>query len=482
MRGAAQRFEFSLTCVCIGIGLATVAGCALRGYQPAPLDPAASARAFESRTSDVPGLRQYMLAHGYAGAWPVQSWGLPELTLLAFYYHPDLQVARARVAAARAEAAIASQRAMPTVTPLLEHHSASGEGQTSPWSVGFEVEIPLGGSSRRAALRERHAHLADAAALRVGSAAWEVRARLRLQLVDYFAALREADLLDEELREKQALVKLLERRVQLGALSATEAGSASLALAETQSRLRTARAAQERALTGLAKALAMPLPAVRQVVFDFAAFDRLEKPPPDSQAQRAALLNRVDLRSQLLEYAAADADVKLEVARQYPSFALRPGYLWDQGDNIWSLALGVLLPPALGNRAGIEAAEARRALAAQEFMRLQNQTIAQAEGARAVYANLTASVAAAEDSSALQRTQLQQQQKRFDAGYADRVELTQARLQAAAASRAALAARVDALRAQGELEDALQAPLAGAPLPSVPVDSPSLQTSTLTRQ
>jgi outer membrane protein TolC len=68
--------------------------------------------------------------------------------------------------------------------------------------------------------------------------------------------------------------------------------------------------------------------------------------------------------------------------------------------------------------------------------------------------------------SATQLARSQQTQKRFDAGYADRVELTQARLEAFAVERNAQSARVEARRALGNLENALQRPLAGGPLPA----------------
>jgi len=59
-------------------------GCTLQRYQPAPLDPDASAQRFESRTTDAPALKQYILEHGHpASDWPVQRWSLADLTLLA---------------------------------------------------------------------------------------------------------------------------------------------------------------------------------------------------------------------------------------------------------------------------------------------------------------------------------------------------------------------------------------------------------------
>jgi hypothetical protein len=56
--------------------------------------------------------------------------------------------------------------------------------------------------------------------------------------------------------------------------------------------------------------------------------------------------------------------------------------------------------------------------------------------------------------------------KQFDAGYADRLELTLAQLGTLAAQRNAVAVESEAQRALGALEDALQMPLVGGPVPS----------------
>jgi hypothetical protein len=55
--------------------------------------------------------------------------------------------------------------------------------------------------------------------------------------------------------------------------------------------------------------------------------------------------------------------------------------------------------------------------------------------------------------------------KQFDAGYADRVELTLTQIETLTAQRNALAVAGEAQRALGALEDALQIPLTGGPLP-----------------
>jgi outer membrane protein TolC len=407
-----------------------------------------------------------MLAHGHpTSEWPVQRWGLADLTLLAFYYRADLELARAQAAAARAQAAAVALRAPIGLKPVVWHHSLQPPETTGPWSLGFEVEIPLGGTGRREAISEQYGSLAEAAELGVGSVAWAARSEVRARFLDCYAAGRTLELLDTEARERRSLVTLLERRFEMGAGSALELGSARLKLAEVEGQIQSAQLAREQSLGALSRALGLPLTAVRGMSFDFAALEQTPVSPNDREVQRTALLNRLDVRAKLLEYAAADAAVKLEIARQYPTVTLSPGYLWDQGDNIWSLIATVLVPVA-GNKPAIEAAQAGRKAAARDFLVLQGKVISDADGAQARYQKAQEGAVSARRVVDLQSARDQKAKKQFDAGYTDRVELTLAHLEALAVERNALSVGLETQRALGALEDALQVPLAGAPEPS----------------
>jgi outer membrane protein TolC len=445
-------------------GSIALSGCALQSYRAAPLDPGASAQRFEARTLDSPALKEYMLTHGLSAAqWPVERWGLTELTLAAFHDHPDIDVARAQAKALRAEGAAAPRPPL-GVTPRVEHHSQRTPEQSSPWSLGFEVQIPLSFAATGDAVRSRYDALAQAADLRIGATAWEVRSRVRARLLDVYSNTAEVDLLAREVRERETLLALLEQRLQAGAISSVEANSGQLALVDARTRLQLARSAAERSFAALAEALSLPVAVVRSLQLDYAELQRPAAVPQDSEARRAALLKRLDIRAKLLEYAAAEAEVKLEIARQYPSISISPGFLWDQGDNVWSLA-ATLIPAVMGNRPAVAAAQARRAVEGAQFRALQDHVIAQAQGAEAVYAGVLQALAQAEHAGSLQAAHAQQVERQFAAGYADRVELTAAHLETIVAQRGALAVLTEALRAQGALEDALQVPLAGGPLP-----------------
>jgi hypothetical protein len=139
---------------------------------------------------------------------------------------------------------------------------------------------------------------------------------------------------------------------------------------------------------------------------------------------------------------------------------------------VWSLALDLVLPGGLTYGPLIGAAEARREAAAQHALQQQASVIAQADTALATYREAVLREQAAVRTTQTQVARSGQLQRRFDAGDLDRLELLLGRFEGLLVERHAQAARIDAQRALGALEDALQVPLAGAPAPRAASPAP----------
>lgn len=447
------------------------AGCARQPYAPRPLDMEEAARRHAARTLTAPELGQAVRARGsFRADWPPAQWGLDALTLAAFHYRDELQAARARGAAARANVEVAAQRAPWRAAPRIERHSGEGERDT-PWSLGFELELPLASAARRSAAVGRAQAQAQAAELEVGEQAWRIRRELRAQLLDLHAARRDVDSLERELAAHREVVDMLERRLQEGYAGASEVDAARLRLAEAMAELHDARTRAARALGGVAQAIGVPTQALTAIEFSFASFDALPQLPEAAHLRRDALVNRLDLRRSLLDFEAADAEVKLAVAQQYPSFSITPGFLWDQGDNVWSLAVDLLLPATLTHGPALRAAQAQREASATQALALQSAVLGEVDACAAVYARARGAADAAQQALHPQQARSAQIQRRFDGGQADRLELTLSRIEALLVERRAANARVQAQRALGELEDAMQQPLPGGPADPVEQDT-----------
>ena len=123
---------------------------------------------------------------------------------------------------------------------------------------------------------------------------------------------------------------------------------------------------------------------------------------------------------------------------------------------------------------GIAEAEARRKEAAAAFLQTQAQVIEKSERALAVYQAALGEVAEAQSLYQLQEAQVQRVQENIRAGADYRLSLDGARIQASILGRARLDALARAQRALGDLEDAVQRPLAPGEMPPISLESPSL--------
>lgn len=448
-----------LSCLATVIALAA---CSTVPYQARPLDAQATAAEFMARSADVDGLKGFAIANGYEPqAWPPSQWALRELTLVALYFHPDIHLARAHAQVAHAQSVSAAQPQPWSGRLKPEYHSRTLPDTNGPWTLGLELEIPLVAQGKRAARVERSAFLADAADLDIANTAWAVRARVRDRYLDLQASGDALAVLDAQLAARKDMLGLVERRVQAGMLSARDLGVERVTYAQLELARSQELARQQRARADLAAATGLSLEVFERMTVHF---DADVVPGIDLEAgalRRMALRNRLDVHRKLLEFGAADAEVKQAVAAQNPEVTLGPGYAWDQGDNIWSLALGLSLPSAAQARAAIREAQARRALAAEQFAATQSEAISLAERAGARYRLARERMTAAELQLQVQREQESRIARQFDAGAADRLQRAVARLETLASQSLLQAATVDLRQAVSQLEDAVQHPLLG---------------------
>lgn len=422
-------------------------------------------RAFEARTLDNPELQDYVASHldtGQASA-PVRTWNLQTLTLAAFYFSPDLDLARAKNATADAGIQTASQRANPSLQ-LPFQYAINPKPGDSPYALGLGLDIPIETAGKRGYRVAQASQLSAAARFEVGNAAWKVRSRLRAQLLELFVARRRSRLLDRQVRARQQVVEMLDKRLVVGAISAPDVQQAGAAL--TQERLDLSQTNRQvfDALAGAAAVIGLPVRELEKADIRLDAFAADPPELPDAAARERALLNRVDLLASLADYEASQAALQLEVANQYPDIHLGPGYTFDAGVHKFGLSLtGVELPLFNRNQGPIAEAAARRKEAAARFTAAQAQAITEAERAAAHYRAALASQRLSDSLHTAREWQLAAVRKSFDVGETDRLSVALAEVDANSAALAQEDALVGVQRAVGELEDAMQVPLSASP-------------------
>lgn len=449
MKRPFRRYYFAL------IFPAVLSGCV--GYQPQPLKPAQTAARFEARRLSDPDLVAFLSAHGIAA--PVQ-WDCPALTLTAWYEHPDMAVARGELASAKARLITAGGAPDSILNLGAEYHTPARVRRTYGGAWMFPLQT---GGKRSARIRTAQAQI-RAARYRYAQTAWRVRARLRDRVLALYHA-----------RQLQRILTSEQERLAAYARELANAGAGPLLVNKVRQSLDTARVAAANAATDvaadrgrLAAALGLPASALDHVplVFDCAGADALVDSPDPKELVRAALQGRADLAAASADYAAAEAGLKLAVARQYPDLQLGPGYAWDQATNKWTLGLGLSLPSRSRSRGRIDEARARRSVMAAQFDRLQARIIGQVNTARARYQGRLAALTRAETGTADAREQQARILRNTGTGPFGTVARVDADLAVFRAERTQVNALAAAHRALAGLEDAVQSTLNRASYPA----------------
>ena len=454
-----EQMKVSLSIVAITLLAGVGMGCVR--YHAEPLDAAKTAAQLESRRLDDAGLKKFMeqnAGHQLA-EWPKAEWDLANLTLAAFYYHPDLAVARAQWLASEAGVKTAGARPNPTIS-FDPSYDTQIPGNYSPWLLPVTLDIPIETAGKRGKRIAEAEKAAESARFSFISAAWQIRSGVRSSLQDYRVAGRRAQLLQHTLATQKKIVDLMQQRFEAGQIARPDLTVAQIALGHTQMDLSDAVSAEAEARSHLAQALGLSEAALEGVRFKRTS-ELPEKDLTTQEARDIALKSRADILGALADYAAAEDDLKLQIAKQYPDLHLGPGYAWNNGnagDNEWVLGATLEIPILDQNAGPIAEAQANRRLAAAKFVALQAQVIAAID--RAV-AGLRVAREQLRTGSQLFGAEQQQQKSaeaQLKAGAGDQLDLLNAQLELDTAQVTRLDNEVKLQTALGALEDAVQQP------------------------
>ena len=442
-----------------GVLVLGLAACAR--YVPQPVDPAAHAIAYQARRLDDTALVAWVSR--FAEAPSGRRWTDRQLALAALHFRAELARARAEWRAARAGERAAGARPVPGAEAQVERAVAGSEGE-SPWVVSlaglFTVEL---GGKRGARLQQARARTAVAEGeLRL--AAWRIVQRTRGAATALTLA---GAAVAQSRREVDALLAaeaLEQARYQEASVSTTELARTAAEVQTGRADVRTAEGRVLAARADLAGALALPagaLDSVEVALVPSPGCTLRQSASADSMAA-LALTRRPEIARALAAYAVAEADVRLEVARQRPDLELGPGFIFDQGVKRW--ILGLALPGLFGfsNRAPIVEAEAARTAAAARVAEAQDSLLAEVDAASAGCNGADLERAAADSQVAVAGRAAERARAAYDRGETTRLEPALATLALLRAERARQSAEARGLLA-GQALDAAVGGWTGAP-------------------
>ncbi len=429
-----------------------LASCAT--YRARPIHPEDTARALAGRRLSNPRLLRFIQVEERRAGPP--RWNLKTLTLVATYERPDMRLATAQLGVAKAREIIAAELPNPTLS--LQPSYDTTTTVPSPWKVGPVVSFLIQSLGERRALKARARAQAEAARQAIAITAWQLRGTVRTALLRLWSAKRTVSLSAQRRALASQYQSALAQRYRAGMVSAAILNSATLAQEQAQLGLSADQRTLRLARAGLATGLGLPVRALRGVHLDMAGISRPREPGELGPLIHAALIRRPDVLVALARYRAAEAELKLAIAQQYPSLDIGPGYRYDQGDNKFILAVSLPLPILNQNQGRIAEARAARHLAAERFLAVQARVLAQIERAQADWRASVAELANARHVRASAAEMQGRRRVEFAAGQIGRLRLLGAEEAFVQAERGALTASVDDRDALGKLEAALYHP------------------------
>jgi len=446
----AKNFSFFLIFLC--------SACAFKGYEAKPINPQVSAEHFDKKSVYDEKFIQFLRIKGYPSELlPLKSWNFNALLDCALFFHPSLNVARAQLSAVEGSQKLAGTPVLPTFNGNFAR-SNRANGDINPFAFQFSIDIPINTQNKRDIQIESFSHLTEVAKLEIAQIAWNLRQPIALTLSELKWLETQLNLSNQQMTLQQQTLSMLEKRKQLGLASSMEVSQATLQLQTSKAAKYQLEQNKVIALNHLAMQIGLPVSAVNSMSLDLASITT-QSEFPNTDLQKTALLNRLDVRIALERYAVAEAKVKLEIAKQYPDISLSPGYAYEFGDKVWSLGFSSLLNLLKGNQAAITEAEQLRAVEVAQFEALQAEVIGQTNAAFAELQQAQLQLAAQKNLLKQQQDFFAKNQAQFNVGEIDRLTLTLAQIALLNSEKETALAEFQAVNALFNLENKLQTPL-----------------------
>lgn len=432
-----------------------------------PLNSQASATKLAEKNPTSAEFNHYLSQYGYAEEnLPLTAWGIDELTLCALFYHTKLEVAKQQLALSQLAVQTAGTKQAPTINGEISH-SDQKNGDLKPWAYGLSVDIPIETNNKRGIRVEKAKQQVEIARMDVAEIAWQLRNQIAIDLIAYHQNLADIALLEQALTAQTTIANMLEKRVNAGIASKSELIRVNLLVLKAKHQLNNQQGQSSILKEKLAADVGLTPEKFNTLPIKPLAIDEtltqqvtlLESTLASQSLQQEMLLNRIDIRRSIAQYAAAESEIRLRAAQQIPDISISPGILFEFGDKIWSLGFSSLLALLHKNTALIEEAKQLRAIEGAQFEHLQATTIAHLNQLQTQYQVAKENVERAKNELNAEHTQEQKMQKQFKAGLIGRFDFSQYTLSTLAAKQQLLASQFTLLQVATQIEDAMQKPL-----------------------
>ena len=443
-------------CSCILL----LGACAKYQYRADPPDPEQNLSRLEQRSFSQREFQEFLnYLDKSATDWPPTTWSVNDLARAAFFFNPELQVLAAEFAVVNADLEIAAQRANPVVELPF---SLQLDNLDSPWLIGLVTNFLFERRDKRQARIDSATAQRNGYLVKMERHLWETYNELHKELVTYRNAKKHSELFARQVQLMQETEQLLEKRYELGQLSEFELSRHQLELKQLELQQASQAYRLNNARHSLTRRIGLQPGKFSDEDFniEMLGFSLPDFGENEAYARSVLSTNHYSLREALANYSALEAELRLEIQKQYPDINLVNGFVRDQSENVWSLAASWVMPVFHNNEAQIERALALRDRQQRKILAIQSGLLSELSRLQLNYREAKQAYLAATDLLAELEKRDVILGRQFDLGYIDRLALYNSKIELVKARLAVLGVETDLLRSVVLLEDLLQDPVA----------------------
>ena len=325
---------------------------------------------------------QFLLSQGFdENELPLKDWGLKELIYAQQFFNPQLKTAKMQWEMAQTNEVIASLYPPSSIGLKIGRETTNKELTKKIFGGGFSFTFES--ADKRLIRHELALNKSQLALINFQIANWDLRISLFNKLFDFIENQEFIKLSKDELRLKQSVLNMMRKRLQAGIASQIDLDKKTIALNKINQELLQLQMNQAIIRNQLASLIGLSTEKFNLIPLDSKKITSILdgitvlylKNKKLLELQEISLTKRLDLRKALSNYAIAEAELKLEVANQYPDYIFSPAYVYEFGTRLWSLGIDSIIKSTDQNKAFINKAEKFRDLKASKVITLQLGTI-----------------------------------------------------------------------------------------------------------
>lgn len=355
----------------------STAGCQLIPYSKKDIDLNNNNAVIDNQDSEAERFSKFITTLGQDISPSKDGWNTDNLLASLYFYNTKIKTAERQYQTIKNDEVIAKFR--PQSSLGIEVGSGNGANDDLSKDVeGLGVMFPLETANKRLIRYEIALNTSQSAYEDYRLLSWNERLTLINALTQYAFNIKKINAVKNELFSRQSVYLMTKKRFEKGIEDNIQLQQSKIALQITENTLKNLQLNQLSIRKQIAQNAGIRIQHLEKnpilaedIINNLMSKMKTINDQDLSLTREQAIQSRIDLRRDLADYAKAEANLKLEVAKQYPDIKFSPAYLYDFGDKIWTLGISTLIPNLEKNKALIAKAENFRESESSRIIDLQ---------------------------------------------------------------------------------------------------------------